>query len=157
MQRLVAPMADQLLTASLYFEVRGAEGAGRLRRGGGEHRTVCDTIFTDQYEKRNCNENGPQMAGRESESESDRCPELCSQFSSGRCLFRSLSSCSELNYDETVWSDGYLFCFVVIFFILWRTFLVRHSRLKPAGVYSTVTDFARLRGLSTSVPRASAV
>jgi hypothetical protein len=25
-----------------------------------------------------------------------------SQFSNGRCLFRSLSSCSELNYDETV-------------------------------------------------------
>ena len=29
--------------------------------------------------------------------------------------------------------------------------------LRAPGPYSTVTDFARLRGLSTSVPRASAV
>ena len=34
-------------------------------------------------------------------------------------------------------------------------FLVARGGARPA--YSTVTDFARLRGLSTSVPRASAV
>lgn len=31
------------------------------------------------------------------------------------------------------------------------------NHLNPRPPYSTVTDFARLRGLSTSVPRASAV
>jgi hypothetical protein len=34
---------------------------------------------------------------------------------------------------------------------------VRVSRAMPEPHYSTVTDFARLRGLSTSVPRAQAV
>ena len=43
-------------------------------------------------------------------------------------------------------------------FILWdKTFLSVDNMFGPfAGRYSTVTDFARLRGLSTSVPRARA-
>ena len=51
-----------------------------------------------------------------------------------------------------------LYCFVSDFIVLCRTLLFVQSGpgdIQPA--YSTVTDFARLRGLSTSVPRASAV
>ena len=39
----------------------------------------------------------------------------------------------------------------------WRFFPFLVARDGPRPAYSTVTDFARLRGLSTSVPRASAV
>jgi hypothetical protein len=53
---------------------------------------------------------------------------------------------------------------VANFFSLWLTFyFVAHFFITPqrpeylTADYSTVTDFARLRGLSTSVPRASAV
>lgn len=34
---------------------------------------------------------------------------------------------------------------------------MKQARLATAVAYSTVTDLARLRGLSTSVPRAQAV
>ena len=43
-------------------------------------------------------------------------------------------------------------------FICWcLTLFVVHTYFQSYQNYSTVTDFARLRGLSTSVPRASAV
>src|SRR5262245_42416172 len=38
-----------------------------------------------------------------------------------------------------------------------RRLLLDHARLGKIFYHSTVTDFARLRGLSTSVPRATAV
>jgi hypothetical protein len=51
-----------------------------------------------------------------------------------------------------------LIIFVADFIILWRTFLFVDNHIwTTIFAYSTVTDFARLRGLSTSVPRASAV
>ena len=57
--------------------------------------------------------------------------------------------------DRLLWQTllfcGELYQFVADFISAPQTVLL------PVNVYSTVTDFARLRGLSTSVPRASAV
>ncbi len=50
-----------------------------------------------------------------------------------------------------------LYCFVSGFIVLCRTLLFAHTNQSDARAYSTVTDLARLRGLSTSVPLASAV
>jgi hypothetical protein len=51
-----------------------------------------------------------------------------------------------------------LFCTLSDNFIYCQTFLcVDNNRLASRRPYSTVTDFARFLGLSTSVPRASAV
>ena len=44
-----------------------------------------------------------------------------------------------------------LYCFVADFIVC------PHRFVPPGATYSTVTDFAKLRGLSTSVPLASAV
>lgn len=53
---------------------------------------------------------------------------------------------------------GKHFYYVAGFIMMWPTLLVDHTRVRVSvAAYSTVTDFARLRGLSTSVPRANAV
>ena len=51
-----------------------------------------------------------------------------------------------------------LFCLVSEFFVLSQTLLAKNNSYSAQIThYSTVTDFAKLRGLSTSVPRAQAV
>ena len=47
--------------------------------------------------------------------------------------------------------------FLAIFRAAQQTLLLADAWEALSGHYSTVTDFARLRGLSTSVPRAQAV